>query len=137
VEDDSTEKPLSIGRKGMLKLLELFTTYHSKAKGHPINDWMQVTKKVLDDFRSSNVCIDATEKDNNIALPSTSSACQDLGDFGLTDGETALHHVLFEVLCQPWFGPLVEALERTGFNEIQNVLLMNQAERDILTFLMQ
>jgi len=57
------------------------------------------------------------------------------GNFGLTDGKDALHHVLSEVLCQPWCGPLVEALERSGFNEIQDVLLLNQAERDMLTFL--
>jgi len=30
---------------------------------------------------------------------------------------------------------VTEALERSGFNEIQDVLLMNQAERDMLTFL--
>jgi len=52
------------------------------------------------------------------------------GDFGLTDGEAALHHILFEVLCQ---GPLDEVLERSGFNEIQDILLSNQAERDLLT----
>ncbi len=46
-----------------------------------------------------------------------------------------LHHVLFEVLCQPWCGPLVESLEKSGFNDIQDVLVMNQAERDTLTFL--
>ena len=41
---------------------------------------------------------------------------------------------LVEVLCQPWW-LLTEALERSGFNEIQDVLLMNQAERDMQTFL--
>jgi len=46
-----------------------------------------------------------------------------------------LHHILFKVLCQPQYGPLVESLERSGFQEIQDVLLMNQAERDMLTFL--
>jgi len=46
-----------------------------------------------------------------------------------------VHHVLFEVFCQTWYGSLVEALERSGFNEIQDVLLVNQAERDMLTFL--
>ncbi len=46
-----------------------------------------------------------------------------------------MHHVLSEVLCQPWCGPLAEALERSGFNDIQDVLVMNQAERDTLTFL--
>ncbi len=57
------------------------------------------------------------------------------GDFRLSDWEADLHHVLSEVLCQPWCGLLFEALERSGFNEIQDVLLMNQAERDMLTFL--
>jgi len=45
-----------------------------------------------------------------------------------------LHHVLSEVLTQPWW-LLAEALERSGFDEIQDVLLMNEAERDTLTFL--
>jgi len=38
------------------------------------------------------------------------------------------------VLGQPWW-LLAEALERTGFDEIQDILLMNQAKRDMLTFL--
>jgi len=46
-----------------------------------------------------------------------------------------LHHVLFEVLCQPWCGPLVKSLERSGFNDFQDVLVMNQAEREMLNFL--
>ncbi len=50
------------------------------------------------------------------------------------DGKAALHHVLSEVLAQPWW-LLSEALERSEFDEIQDVLLMNQAERDTLTFL--
>jgi len=48
------------------------------------------------------------------------------GDFGVSDGEAALHHILFEVLCQPWRGPLVKALEWSGFNQLQDVLFMNQ-----------
>jgi len=59
--------------------------------------------------------------------------CQ--SDSGPSDGEMALQHVLFEVLCQPWDGPLVQALDRSGFNEISDVLLLNQAERNALTFL--
>jgi len=50
------------------------------------------------------------------------------------DGKAALHHVLSEVLAQPWW-LLTEVLERSGFDEIQDVLLMNQAERDMLNFL--
>jgi len=50
------------------------------------------------------------------------------------DGKATLHHVLSEVLNQPWW-LLAEALERSGFDEIQDILLMNQAERDMLTFL--
>ena len=68
VQDDGTEAPLSIGHKGMLKTLKLFTAYNM-AEGHPIDDWTQVTKKDFDDFRSSNACISATEKDNNVMLP--------------------------------------------------------------------
>jgi len=45
-----------------------------------------------------------------------------------------LHHVLSEVLGRPWW-LLSEALERSGFDEIQDILLMNQAKRDTLTFL--
>ena len=51
----------------MLKNLKLFTAYNV-SKGHPIKDWTQVTKKHFDDFRSSIVCISATEKDKNIVL---------------------------------------------------------------------
>ena len=41
---------LSIGHKGMLKTLKLFTAYNM-AEAHPIDDWTQVTKKDFDDFR--------------------------------------------------------------------------------------
>ena len=51
-----------------------------------------------------------------------------------SDGKAALHHVLSEVLGQPWW-LLAKALERSGFDEIQDILLMNQAKRDMLTFL--
>ncbi len=51
-----------------------------------------------------------------------------------SNGKAALHHVLSEVLDQPWW-LLAKALERSEFDEIQDVLLMNQAERDMLTFL--
>jgi len=88
------------------------------------------------DSMSGNTCAITTVNDINIALfQASSSAHQDQGDFGLTDGEAALHHVLFEVLCQPWCGPLAESLERSGFNDIQDVLVMNQAERNMLNFL--
>jgi len=60
-QDDGTDAFLSIGHKGMLKTLKLFTAYNV-AKGHPIDDWTQVTKKNFDDFRSSSTCITATEK---------------------------------------------------------------------------
>jgi len=63
------------------------------------------------------------------------SAGGNQGDFGLTYGEAALHHVLSEVFYPGWREKVVEALERSGFNEIQDVLLVNQAERDMLTFL--
>jgi len=58
------------------------------------------------------------------------------GDLGLSDQEADLHHILSEVLCQPWCGPLVKSLGRSGFNEVQDAFFMNQAERqDMLTFL--
>jgi len=49
----------------------------------------------------------ATEMDDTIALAtmpvtiskSSPSAGGDQGDFGHSDGETSLHHVLSEVLC--------------------------------------
>jgi len=63
-----------------------------------------------------------------------SGAGGDQGDFW-TDGEAALKHVLAEVLSQPSDRPLTKALERSGFNKIYDVLLLNQAERNTLTFL--
>jgi len=85
----------------------------------------------------------ATERDDTIApstMPVTTSkdspsAGEDQGDFEPTDGEAALHHVLSEVFYPDQRETVAEALERSGFNEIQDVLLMNQAERDMLTFL--
>ena len=71
MQDDGTEAPLSIKHKGMMKTFKLFTAYNM-AEGHPIDDWTQVTKKDFDDFRSSNACPSATEKDNNIVLPTPS-----------------------------------------------------------------
>jgi len=65
-------KPISNDHMGMLKTLEFFTTY-SKAEGHPIDEWIQVTKKDFDEFRSSNASISATEMNDNIALPTTSA----------------------------------------------------------------
>ncbi len=41
-----------------------------------------------------------------------------------------MHHVLSEVFYPGWRETVAEALERSGLNEIQDVLLMNQAERD-------
>jgi len=65
---------------------------------------------------------------------SPSDSVEDQGALEYSNGKAALHHVLSEVLTQPWW-LLAEALERSGFDEIQDVLLMNQAERDMLTFL--
>ncbi len=65
---------------------------------------------------------------------SSSDSDKDQDVLAYSNGEAALHHVLSEVLGQPWW-LLSEALERSGFNEIQDVLLMNQAKRDMLTFL--
>jgi len=85
----------------------------------------------------------ATEMDDTIApatMPVTisedsPSADEDQGDFGLSDGEAALQHVLSEVFNPDRRKTVAGALERSGFNEIQDVLLMNQAERDMLTCL--
>ncbi len=65
---------------------------------------------------------------------SSSGSAKDQDALAHSDGKAALHHVLSEVLGQPWW-LLSEVLERSGFNEIQDVLLMNQAKRDTLTFL--
>jgi len=93
-------------------------------------------KKDFDDFRSSNACVNTTENNVNIALLRPySSASQDHGGFGLSDGEAALHHVLFEVLCQLSVGPFSNHWRGVGFREFHAVLLLNQAERDMLTFL--
>ena len=55
VQADGSEAQLSIGHKGMLKTLKLFTAYNI-AEGHPINDWTQVTKK---DFMTSGLVMHA------------------------------------------------------------------------------
>jgi len=44
--DDGSEVPLSIGHKEMLKTLKLFTA-HKVSEGHPIDNWIQVTKNTL------------------------------------------------------------------------------------------
>ena len=131
--------PLAIGHKNLLQTLKICAAY-CKTDGSPIVDWTAVTKKDFDDFKCSQAFLHATKINDIIAPPtmpvtiskssSTSSGMQ--GHFGLTDGKDALHHVLSEVLCQPWCGPLVEALERSGFDEIQDVLLMNWATWDEL-----
>jgi len=54
----------------------------------------------------------------------SSAAGQNQGGFRLTGGEAAMHHVLFEVLCQLGVGHLSNYWG-SGFNEIQDVLLMN------------
>jgi len=60
------------------------------------------------------------------------SESQDVEDTG---NITELQHVLHTILPEAVDSLLVKALERNGFNEIQDVLLMNQAERDMLVFL--
>jgi len=72
VEDGSTVKPISIGHKEMLTTLKLFAAF-CKAEGYPIVHWTQVTKKDFDEFRSSNECIYATERDDNIKSPAPSA----------------------------------------------------------------
>jgi len=67
-EDDGTVKPLSIGQKGMLRTLKIFANY-SQAYGSPIEDWTVITIKDFDDFRCSEACMIATEKDNTIPSP--------------------------------------------------------------------
>jgi len=70
----------------------------------------------------------------NSLYTSSSDDTEDQDVLAYSNGKAALHHVLSEVLGHPWW-LLSEALERGGFDEIQDVLLMNQAERDMLTFL--
>ena len=134
-------RPISIGHKNLLGALKTFAS-HCWADGSPIVDWTLITKEDFDNFRCSRADMHSTEMDD-IIVPATmpvtiskssSTAGEMQGNLRLTNGKDALHHVLSEVLCQPWW-LLTEALERSGFNEIQDVLLMNQAERDMLTFL--
>ncbi len=75
---------------------------------------------------SSTVSVTTFESPSNSVKDQDVSVCP--------NGKAALHHVLSEVLAQPWW-LLADALERSGFDEIQDVLLMNQAKRDMLTFL--
>ena len=51
-----------------------------------------------------------------------------------SDGEVALQHVIMVVLRQSKDGPLAKALERSGISEIFDILLLNQSDRDSLTF---
>jgi len=50
-------------------------------------------------------------------------------------GPVALGHVITEVLNQPSDRTLAQALARAGITEIFNLLVLNQADRDSLTFL--
>ncbi len=135
-------KPLAIGHKCMLRTLKIFVNY-CEAEGSPIVNWTVITKKDFDDFRCSCAGMHATERDDIIAPPTmpvtaskdSPSAGGDQGDFGLADGEAVLQHVLSELFYPDWRETVAEALDWIGFNEIQDVLLMNQAERDMLTFL--
>ena len=131
-DDNGTVKPLPIGPKIRLRALKIFANF-CLAEGSPIVDWTEITKKDFDDFRCSRACMHATEMDDTIApatMPVTisedsPSADEDQGDFGLSDGEAALQHVLSEVFNPDRRKTVAEALERSGFNEIQDVLLMN------------
>jgi len=93
------------------------------------------TSKSSSSLVSITTCKSSPSTASVTTSKSSSDSSNDQDVLVNSDGKAALDHVLFDVLCQPWFGLLAEALERSGFNEIQDVLLMNQAERDTLTFL--
>ncbi len=50
-------------------------------------------------------------------------------------GPATLGHVIMEVLNQPSGGTLAQALTRVGITEIFDLLVLNQADHDSLTFL--
>jgi len=85
------------------------------------------------------VSITTSKSSSSTASVTTSKSSSESGKdqdvLVYSNGKAALDHVLFDVLCQPWFGPLAEALERSRFNKVQDILLMHQAERDTLTVL--
>jgi len=109
LDDNGTVKPLSVGHKSILRTLKIFANY-CEAEGSPIVDWTVITKEDFDDFRCSQACMHATEMDDTIApatipvtIPKNSpSADGDQGDFGPTDGEAALQHILSEVFNPGW-----------------------------------
>ncbi len=70
-EDDDSVKALSIGHKGMLRVLKIFANF-CQTSSASIDDWTAVTKKNFDDFRCSEVCMIATKKSD--ALSSLASA---------------------------------------------------------------
>jgi len=50
-----------------------------------------------------------------VTISKSSSAAGGMhGDFGLTDGEVSLHHVFFELLCQPGVGHLLKHWREVG-----------------------
>ncbi len=121
---DGSEASLSICLKGMLKLLKLFTAYYV-AEGHPINDWTQVTKKDFDDFRSSDACITATEKDNNIVLSTPSMGIPKKKDL-LSDFKKGIKRdaSLFNVLKDPkqWDSCHQSTLAQAQAQDVSDVL---------------
>jgi len=60
------------------------------------------------------------------------SESQDVEDFASNSIE--LQHVLHNILPEAIDSPLVKALENHGLMTVQDVLLLNQAERDALHF---
>jgi hypothetical protein len=73
LSDDGKTIPLSTGHKGLLKTFKLFVAFCSSS-GVSIDDWTTVTKEDFDKFRTSDACINATEKDNIISSPVQVSA---------------------------------------------------------------
>ncbi len=123
-------------------------------------DWMQVSKAQFDNFRSSSECMWGIEKviippspkfnlprPNNATVPKnvtsstmvtstsmTSLSSESQDDEDSASNVTELEYVLHSIFCDAVDGPLVKALDNHGLTTIQDVLLLNQAERDALHF---
>ncbi len=61
--DDGTVKPLPIGYKNLLRVLKIFVDYCHDT-GRPIEDWMAVTKRDFDKFRTSCARLSLSKKSN-------------------------------------------------------------------------
>jgi len=66
--DDGTTKPLPIGHRNLIRVLKIFADF-CQDSGRPIEDWLAVTKKDFDDFRTSRAGLALSEKSKAFSIP--------------------------------------------------------------------